>query len=158
MNSCISNLVTGTGFIYHQCSQQTGFSFTCSLKGKKVVMLDRQACIIVIIMQVELKVNLSQLYILICNFNINSVLHFQDDILIVIEMSVGGMPEGYPVQSLVKTRRIKQQRKFVVRIPSYQNILQCSNSHPGNYYSPLIMGECNIETSECQDFHKIPCR
>lgn len=48
-------------------------------------------------MQVELKVKLSQLYILICNFNINSVLHFQDDILIVIEMSAGGMPEGYPV-------------------------------------------------------------
>lgn len=62
------------------------------------------------IMQVELKVNRSQLYILTCNFNITSVLHFQGDILRVIEMSVGGLSESHPVQPLVKTTGIQQQR------------------------------------------------
>lgn len=76
-------------------------------------MLDGQACIMVIIMQAELKVKLSQFWILICNFNITSVLRFQGDIIRVIEMSVGGMPEGHFVQPSVKTTGIKHQRKFV---------------------------------------------
>lgn len=73
------------------------------------------------------------------------------------EMSVGGMSEGRPVWPLVKKMGIKQQRKFVVHIVDHQNILQCSNSHPGNYYSPLMMGECDTETSKWQHFHKITC-
>lgn len=47
-------------------------------------------------------------------------------------MSFGGMPEGHPVQPLVKTTGIKKKQiKFVLHILSYQNILLCSNSHSG---------------------------